>query len=238
MGKTIIINEKQAKFLFANRIDEMTGDVSFGRDIYSAANLAALKSIPNNLLTNVRLQNAYDEWAISEHNSSSKEYADFCNALEYFMDVTVRGTIQSIENKKNRKGVPFHYLILDPQWMRLAIQRGDKLKDTEGNEGKNTGFRCLYTLILSIYQNPSVWNDYCFNSEFEEYRNYVSNMVKQAIGLDQKYKQILPLKELKEINMFKANKANEKPELLYNNDWRINTKVGENNNVSYEDDFE
>ena len=238
MAKTIIINEEQAKTLFSKRIDEMTGDVSFGRDIYSAANLAALKNIPNNVFTNVKLQDAYDEWVISESNTTTKEYGNFCDAMEYFMDVTLNGIIQSIENKRGRKSVPFHYLILDPQWMRLMIQGGDRLRDTEGNEGKNTGFRCLYTFILAIYQNPSVWNDYCFNPAFEKYRNFVSAMVSEALNLDMKYKQIMPLKELKEINMFKANKANEKPELFYNDDWRINVQVGQGDDVAYEDDFE
>jgi hypothetical protein len=190
------------------------------------------------MFTNPKLQDAYDEWVISENNSASPEYGKYCNALEYFMDVTLGGIIQSIENKKGRKAVPFHYLILDPGWMRLAIQRGDTLRDTEGNQGKNTGFRCLYTLILVIYQNPSVWNDYCFNPAFEKYRNYVSSMVSQALNLDMKYKQILPLKELKEINMFKANKANEKPELFYNDDWRINVQAGQEDDITRDEDFD
>lgn len=238
MAKTIIISEQQAKTLFNNRIDEMTGDVTFGRDIYSAANLAALKSIPNNVFTNTKLENAYDEWVVSEKDSTTKEYGDFCNAMEYFMDVTLNGIIQSIENKRGRKAVPFHYLILDPQWMRLAIQGADRLRDTEGNEGKNTGFRCLYTLILTIYQNPAVWNDYCFNPTFEKYRTFVSSMVSQALNLDIKYKQIMPLKELKEINMFKADKSNENEKLWYNDDWRINVQAGQENEITDVDDFD
>ena len=238
MGKTIIINEEQAKKLLINRLDEMTGDVTFGRDIYSAKNLAALKSIPNTAFLNTRLQNAYDEWVVSEKNSTTTEYGNFCNAMEYFMDVTLNGIIQSIENKRGRKAVPFHYLILDPQWMRLAIQGGDRLRDTEGNEGKNTGFRCLYTLILTIYQNPSVWNDYCFNPEMEKYRKFVSSMVSEALNLDMKYKQIMPLKELKEINMFKADKSNEHPERFYNDDWRINVQMGQDDVVAFEDDMD
>jgi hypothetical protein len=63
-------------------------------------------------------------------------------------------------------------------------------------------------------------------------------MVSQALNLDMKYKQILPLKELKEINMFKANKANEKPELFYNDDWRINVQAGQEDDITRDEDFD
>lgn len=236
MRRTIIINEEQARNLLSLRLNEMTGDVQIGREIYTAKNLNALKSIPNNAFTNPLLDEAYIEWANSDHDSASDEYYNFCKSMKHFMR-TLDGLIASIENKKNRR-VPFNCLILDPQWMRLAIQGIDNFRSTEGNEGRNSGFRCLYTFILTIYQNTAAWNDYCFNPEFEKYRAFVSNLVGQAINLDPSYKQIMPLKELREINAFKANKANEKPELFYNDDYRINVIAQKEAEATGEDDFD
>ena len=223
MAKTIVINENQAKQLLLLRINEAMGDVSFGKTLYNIADLTKLKNMNTNQYKDVMLEDAFGDWKDAGFPKEGPEYIQYMSKVEGFKDNVLNSIMHSIENKRQRGGVPFHFLILDPGWMRLVIQGSDRLKTLGANEedGKNTGFRCLYTLILTIYQNPCIWNDYCFNPVFEEYRNTVSSMVKEAIGLNQTYKQLMPLAQLREINAFKADQSNAKPELFYDPDWRM-----------------
>lgn len=221
MGKTIILTEKQAKRVFGCKLNEAAGDLRFGRDPYNATDLSRIKSLPNFTFKYSRMEDAFDDWKDAGFERMGPEFVQYMSSVDYFKNNVLRGLQNSIENKKARR-VPFHYLLLDPGWMRLMIQSGDRMKETGENEaeGKNSGFRCLFTLILTIYQNPTIWNDYCFNPEFEGVRNLVSGLVKEAISLNQDYKQLLPLEQLKAINMFKANQDNAHPELFYTENWR------------------
>ena len=220
MAKTIILTEQQNKLLIKQTILESIGNVIIGRDTYNLADINKLSTISNNTFTLLTPENDYSNWEAVGFDKDTKEYAKWCSDVEYFMKAIMGGMMISINNKKQRKGVTFNYLILDPQWMRLAIQGRDKLNDIGANEGNNTGFRCLYTFIITIFQNKCMWNDFFFNPVFKELPNFMSQLTREAIQMGQEYKQIMPLTMIKEMNLFKADKNNAKPELFYDPDWR------------------
>jgi len=221
MTKTIILTEQQNKILMRQMLREAKGDVIIGRDTYNEANLNRLKSLSPDIYSLPKAENDYDAWSAEAFSKEGKEYATWCSDVEYFMKGIIGGIISSINNKKLRGAVTFNYLVLDPQWMRLAIQGNDKLAEVGENEGgRNTGFRCLYTLVLTIFANKCMWNDFFFNPIFKEYSDFMSGLIREAIQKGPEYKQIMPLTMIKEMNVFKGNQDNARPDLFYDPDWR------------------
>lgn len=235
MSKVLYLNENQLKLITKKMINEANGLIQIGRTEYQSDIMSRLEYATQDKFIDRRLSNAYFEWKENGFARSGDAYINYCSCMDHFLNSTLGGILSSLENKKAR--VPFNYLILDPQWARIMIQGGDRKKETGENEqeGKNSGFRCLYTLIQTIYQNTSCLNDYAFNDAFEPIRNAVSSLVKQAIQFGPEYKKIMPLQQIRELNAFKSNPSNKNEQTMFDPNWREDML---NQRIEGEEDFD
>lgn len=132
------------------------------------------------------LEYVYDEWEKVGFSKDSEEHAILHSIIERFMEYleySVFYTLKRVSEMNDTK-------VLDPKWA-ISIKKGGKEE-----------FQCFYTLILKIYQNRAIWNDFFFNPEYKEMADtYKQNaqMVRQNLN---HYREILPLKEFNELNMF------------------------------------
>lgn len=81
-------------------------------------------------------------------------------------------------------------LVLDPLWL-------NRTKTASSDE-----YQCFYTLILKIYQNRPIWNDFFFNPEFSAMSNRYRQVAQEVRKDINHYRPILPIKEFNELNLY------------------------------------
>ena len=131
------------------------------------------------------LEYVYNEWEKTGFSKDTDEYAEFHTIIDRFMTYLERAVYYTLKRVSEMNDTK----VLDPKWAQ-SLKMG------------NEQFQCFYTLILKIYQNPAIWNDFFFNPEYKE----ISDIYKENAMLVRKnmnhYREILPVKEFNELNMF------------------------------------
>ena len=216
MKKTIILPEN-----YFNRIKNMIIKEAIAPNPYLfglGAKAINYKSIVDSLNKNEMLktsaykdetlENTYRAWEEKGFDKSSYEYVAWGNALNDYMTYLARG-IDFILGKAERIGLSAstYWVFIDPEWAKDVMNK----KDAKDHQ-------CIYSLVLKLCQNKSMWNDLFFNPIFQDMKDKffkIRSFVGKAFGINMNYKLLMPLEQYREIVKYSSDQSNAKPELFY-----------------------